>query len=92
MDTTNDAIDTTIDRAGRIVIPKAIRDAARLHPGVRLRLSCHDGVIEIAPSPRPVRVEVRGRLAVAVPVENGPALSTDAVRETQERLRTSADR
>ena len=36
---------TTMDLAGRLVIPKAIRDAAELQPGVRLVFEVVDGRI-----------------------------------------------
>jgi AbrB family looped-hinge helix DNA binding protein len=79
---------STIDGAGRIVIPKAIREAAGLRAGTRLRLRWRDGRIEVEPEPRRVTVEVRGRLVVAVPAEPGPTLSETTVEETRERLRT----
>lgn len=38
---------TTIDRAGRIVIPKAIRDRAGLTPGLDLEIAEDNGEIKI---------------------------------------------
>ncbi len=52
---------TTIDRAGRLVIPKEIRDRAGLTPGMPLNIRVHNGVIEIEPEGLPVRLEWRGR-------------------------------
>jgi len=40
---------TTIDRAGRIVIPKPLRDAAGLEPGDELDISAQDGIVTIRP-------------------------------------------
>jgi AbrB family looped-hinge helix DNA binding protein len=40
-------METTIDRAGRVVIPKPIRDAAGLKPGAALSIEYRDGRIEI---------------------------------------------
>ena len=62
-------ITVTIDQAGRVVIPKEIRDAAGISPGMPLIISSRDGRIEIEPRRRAVRIEKRGRLQVAVSVE-----------------------
>ena len=40
---------TTIDRAGRIVVPKAIREQLRLLDGGEVDITERDGVIEIVP-------------------------------------------
>jgi AbrB family looped-hinge helix DNA binding protein len=40
-------METTIDRAGRVVIPKQIREAAGLKPGVALSIEYMNGRIEI---------------------------------------------
>jgi|WetSurMetagenome_2_1015567.scaffolds.fasta_scaffold1160362_1 AbrB family looped-hinge helix DNA binding protein len=47
---------TTIDRAGRVVIPKAIRDRAGLHPGAQLDIRLDNGRVEISPQPPQGRV------------------------------------
>ena len=78
---------TTIDRAGRLVVPKPIRDAAGLVPGAELQIRVADGRIEIEPAPLEVRLVKRGRLTVAVPRRSVPALTEDVVRETVDRLR-----
>jgi len=83
----SETIETTIDGAGRVVVPKSIRDLAGLRAGTKLRVRWHDGSIELEPVPRRVRVEKRGRLTVAVPEEDGPELSGAAVNETLERVR-----
>jgi AbrB family looped-hinge helix DNA binding protein len=81
----------TIDGAGRLVIPKEVRDAASLTPGTPLTIRYIDGRIEIEPEPRAVRIVRRGRVHVAVPVEAGEPLDDDivraAVRATRERNR-----
>ena len=78
----------TIDRAGRVVIPKEIRDAAGIEPGMPLVVSCREGRIEIEPRRRPVRIVKRGRLQVAMSVEDGEPLTREAVRKTQDRRRS----
>ena len=42
---------TTIDAAGRVVIPKALRDRAGLQAGMEIEVNLRDGLIEIAPPP-----------------------------------------
>lgn len=73
----------TIDRAGRVVIPKEIRDAAGIEPGMPLTVSCSEGRIEIEAQRRPVRIVKRGRLQVAMSVEDGEPLTREAVRRAQ---------
>ena len=80
-------IETTMDAAGRLVVPKAIREAVGLVAGEPLSITVIDGGIEIAPSPRAIGTVRRGRLTVAVPLEKGPPLSTRVVRETQSVVR-----
>ena len=58
---------TTIDKAGRLVIPAAIRDRAGLTPGTTVAISLEDTGVRlerVAPGPRLVRV---GRRLVARP-------------------------
>ena len=78
---------TTIDSAGRIVIPKAIRDAARLTKGMALIIEFRDGKVEIEPEPRPVTLEQRGSLLVAVPEKAGDELTTETVEATRDDVR-----
>lgn len=87
-----DAIRTTIDAAGRLVIPKTIRQRAGLRPGQPLEVSLHDGRVEIEPAPVPVRIEARGRVAVAVPEEPLPTLTAGEVETTRQRLRRRGHR
>ncbi|MDH4118252.1 MAG: AbrB/MazE/SpoVT family DNA-binding domain-containing protein [Acidimicrobiia bacterium] len=49
-------METAIDRAGRVVIPKAIRDRLHLVGGEQLDIEEHDGVIEIRPAPMDVDI------------------------------------
>src|SRR6185436_3207199 len=58
---------TTIDKAGRLVIPAAIRDRAGLTPGTTIEISLEGTGVRlerVAPGPRLVRV---GRRLVARP-------------------------
>lgn len=79
---------TTIDAAGRIVIPKQLRQAAALEPGQELEITERDGRIEIEPVPAAmVLVERAGFLAAEVADGDGPPLTTEEVRDLLERTR-----
>jgi AbrB family looped-hinge helix DNA binding protein len=78
---------TTIDPAGRLVIPKQIRQEAGLRPGMPLDVRWRAGRIEIEPAPLPVKLVRKGRLLVAVPDKDVPGLSADTVERTRQTLR-----
>jgi AbrB family looped-hinge helix DNA binding protein len=78
---------TTIDRAGRLVVPKKIREAAGIVPGAELSIRVADGRIEIEPAPLDVRLVRRGSLTVAVPHKRIPPLTPEIVGRTLDRLR-----
>lgn len=78
---------TTIDRAGRLVIPKEVRREAGLQPGMPLEVRCREGRIEIEPAPLPVRLVRKGRLLVAEPRVRVGKLTSEAVERTLATLR-----
>jgi AbrB family looped-hinge helix DNA binding protein len=78
---------TTIDPAGRLVIPKEIRQQAGLEPGMPLEVRLIEGHIEIEPAPLAVTLERRGRFLVAVPKEPVPALTLEQVEATRRMIR-----
>lgn len=78
---------TTIDSAGRMVIPKEIRREAGLKPGTPLEVRWREGRIEIEPAPLPVKLARKGRLLVAVPQKAVTALTAEAVERTRGTLR-----
>lgn len=78
---------TTMDSAGRIVIPRDIRREAGLQPGEPLEIRSREGRIEIEPAAREVRLVQRGSLLVAVPTQEGGLLETDTVETTRRKLR-----
>lgn len=81
------AMKTTIDAAGRIVVPKAIREELGLYGGQEVELSTSDGKIEIEVPPTPMRLEQRGGHLAAVPERPLPTLTAEMVRETLEKVR-----
>jgi len=83
----SDAMTVTIDRSGRLVVPKAIREEAGIEAGEPLRISVRDGRIEIVPEYVEVRIVERDGFAVAERVTPGPTLSHETVRRTLRQVR-----
>ena len=77
----------TIDSAGRLIVPKAIREEAGVLPGVPLRITLHEGRIEIEPAPRKIRIIEKGGLHVAIPQEESTTLTEDTVHKTLHQIR-----
>ena len=78
---------TTIDCAGRVVVPKALRDELGLTGGQDLEVVVRDGRLELEPPPVPMHLEHKRGVAVAVPDASIPPLTSALVRETMERVR-----
>jgi AbrB family looped-hinge helix DNA binding protein len=78
---------STIDAAGRIVVPKALRNALGFSAGQLLEIRATDGKLEIEIASTPVTLKKRGKGVVAIPATKMPALSAEQVRETLERIR-----
>jgi AbrB family looped-hinge helix DNA binding protein len=78
---------STMDSAGRLVIPKDIRTEAGIRPGMPLEVRVREGRIEIEPAPLSVRLQKRGRFLVAVPEESVPALTSETVEQTRDKLK-----
>lgn len=78
---------TTIDGAGRLVIPKELRRRAGLHAGGEVNVRCRDGIIELEPANRSVRLVQHGPLLVAVAEAEAAPLTADEVEEIREALR-----
>lgn len=78
---------STIDAAGRLVIPKRIRDRLGLHGAEQVEITERDGRIEIEPAPTDVELVREGSILVARPERPMPVLTDEMVRETVERVR-----
>ena len=76
-----------MDRFGRLVVPRVLREAAGIAPGSELEIRANDGRIEIEPAPLAVKLVKRGRLTVAVPAVSVPVLSQAEVAATLEATR-----
>ena len=77
----------TIDGAGRIVVPKPLRDALSLAGGETLELSVRDGRLEAEPVSTPMRLERSADGVAAVPETELPPLTAEQVRQTLEQAR-----
>lgn len=78
---------STIDAAGRVVIPKRIRDRLGLRGNEQVEIVERDGRIEIEPAPTEVDLVPEGSVLVARPREPLPVLTDEIVRETLDRVR-----
>jgi AbrB family looped-hinge helix DNA binding protein len=79
--------ETTIDQAGRVVVPKALREALGLTGGARLTIEERDGELVISRVGGGSEVIERdGRLVLVAPDDTAP-LTAEQVRELVERGR-----
>jgi AbrB family looped-hinge helix DNA binding protein len=78
---------TTIDTAGRIVVPKPLRQVLGLKAGQALEIRAGDGRLEIEVAATPMALRKRGKGLVAVPDADLPPLTAAQVRDTLERVR-----
>jgi len=78
----------TVDKAGRVVIPKRIRETMRLQEGSRLRVELVGDRLELTHEPSEVQLEQRGRRRVIVGWEGFDAVQAvqDAREDHLERL------
>lgn len=83
---------TTIDKAGRIVVPKRLRDALNMNPGTELEILAVDNRLEIE-VPRPQATLIDG--PDGLPLVDAPdarGVSTQDVRSLRLRLQDRDDR
>lgn len=83
---------TTIDSAGRMVIPKSVREAAGLAPGQELQVEYRDGAIVVEATPRAVKLVRKGTLLVAVAPRDAQPLTHDHVTRSIQDLRNQRSR
>ena len=81
------AMRCAIDAAGRVVIPKELRERLGLRRGRPVDIRERDGCIEIEPAATPMSLVRRAGGSTAVPKEKLPPLTDEIVRETLERIR-----
>lgn len=76
-----------IDGVGRMVIPKAMRDALGIDGPTELEMTEVDGRLELEVPYIKAHIEVRDGWAVIVPDEPVPPMTTEMVNEAIERSR-----
>ena len=79
----------TIDSAGRVVIPKPIREAVWPRPGTPVRSHLDSGGVLVEPAPLSVTFERRGTTVVAVPETPVPTLLSEDVTRAIDEVRES---
>jgi AbrB family transcriptional regulator (stage V sporulation protein T) len=77
----------SIDRLGRVVVPKAIRDRLQLRGGEVLDVEERDGVIELRPAVTEVRIVETPQGPVAEPLDDVAPLTDELVRDVLEQVR-----
>ena len=78
---------TAIDAAGRLIVPKALRNELGLTSGRELEIRARDGVLIVEPIPTPVTLVQKGKTIFAKPQTRLPELTIDEVRDVLEGTR-----
>lgn len=81
------AMRIAIDAAGRMVIPKPLRDELGITSATELEVTARDGRLEVAVPELDVTVEVEGGVAVFRTAAPVAPLTVDQVRDVTERTR-----
>jgi AbrB family looped-hinge helix DNA binding protein len=74
----------TVDKAGRVVLPRTVRERMRLEPGESLEIEVFDDHIVLRPTRR--LGTMRKELGVWV-FDSGEPVGADVVRETIQKIR-----
>jgi AbrB family looped-hinge helix DNA binding protein len=82
------SITITLGKAGRFVVPKAIRDSLGLHEGSRLKLDVQGGKIHAAPEPDPVSIEMEDGFPV---IQSSPPLKRGSIVQAIKADRDACD-
>ncbi len=75
----------SIDRAGRVVVPKALRDELGLSAGTPLEIDVVDGHLELSASQEPAKV-VSGPHGPSI-AATGTPITDEEIRRTLEAVR-----
>lgn len=77
----------TIDAAGRVVIPKSLREAIGLGDGGEIEIQLVDGALLVAPPTVRKRIEEHDGRATIVPEQDLPPLRDEVVRDVMDGIR-----
>jgi AbrB family looped-hinge helix DNA binding protein len=83
-----------IDKAGRIVVPKKMRDALHLTPGTRLSIVRQGERITLEPSTNAAQLVIENGVPLIYPANrsNLPILTTEAVNDLLAQTRRERER
>ncbi len=78
-----------IDKSGRIVVPKKLRDALHLKPGTRMHVERAGEALLLVPSLRPAQLVIENGVPLVVPADraHAPALTNEMVNSLLEEGR-----
>lgn len=79
----------TLDKAGRVVLPKPVRDELQLGPGDSLELESSDEAIVLRPARGKARMYKKRGVWV---LHGGAPLAPDVVEKTIQRVRRERER
>jgi AbrB family looped-hinge helix DNA binding protein len=83
---------TSIDQAGRVVIPRDIRREVGFVPGTVLEVRVRNGTVELQPAPAEVDLVWEGGFLVAVHRGAAPGLTEDLVQQSLEAIHQERER
>ncbi len=75
-----------LDNLGRLVVPRKIREEARIFPGQPLNIYVSNNKIEIEPVPLEVEFQRKGHFLTAVPKKKCKPLTNDFVEKTRQEI------
>lgn len=83
-----------IDRAGRIVVPKKLRDALRLSPGTRLRAERHGDSLTFTPAVPEAQLVIENGtpLILSADRSNPQKITVEMVNESIGQMRLERER
>jgi len=70
-----------IDKAGRIVVPKKLRDALHLVPGTQLRIERSGDRLTLLPSSNEARLVIEDGVPLIFTADHAPVLTNEMVTE-----------
>jgi AbrB family looped-hinge helix DNA binding protein len=70
-----------IDKAGRIVVPKKLRDAMHLVPGTQLRIERAGDRLTLRPNSVAAQLVIENGVPLIYPADEAPILTDDMVTE-----------